>query len=190
MEKINGIRVFNPSTRATWRNWLATNHSSTEPVCLVLFHKKSKTPNLTYGDAVEEALCFGWIDNKGMKRDSESMYLQFCPRKENSSWSKLNRDRATKLIRDGLMTPAGQVFIDLTKRKGKWENSDETDSVPPELQKAFERRKKAFLNFQAFPPSSQRLIIKWIMDAKKSETRKQRIEKTVELASKNIWAKP
>src|SRR5688572_6063823 len=113
MEKKNGIRTFNPVNRNAWRKWLAANCTSTEPVCLILFHKKSKTPNITYDEAVEEALCFGWIDNKGMKRDEESMYLQFTPRKEKSNWSKPNRERAERMIQEGLMTKAGQMFIDL-----------------------------------------------------------------------------
>jgi uncharacterized protein YdeI (YjbR/CyaY-like superfamily) len=123
MEKVNGTRTFNPANRSAWRKWLEKNHTSTEPVCLVIFHKKSKTPNITYDEAVEEALCFGWIDNKGMKRDEESMYLRFCPRKEKSNWSKLNRERADKMIQKGLMTPAGKVLIDSAKRSGKWDAS-------------------------------------------------------------------
>src|SRR5687767_3015825 len=108
MEKINGIRAFNPANRSAWRRWLAANHMSPEPVCLVIFHKKSKTPNITYDEAVEEALCYGWIDNKGMKRNEESMYLQFVPRKEKSNWSKPNRERAERMTAEGLMTKAGQ----------------------------------------------------------------------------------
>ena len=190
MKKVNGVRTFNPANRSAWRKWLATNHTSIDPVCLVIFHKKSKTPNITYGEAVEEALCFGWIDNKGLKRDDESMYLQFCPRKEKSNWSKLNRERAEKMIQEGLMTEAGQIFIDIAKKSGKWEASLEADAIPPDLQKAFDKKKKAFQNFQAFAPSSKRLIIQWIIDAKKEETRQQRIEKTVTLAAQNIKAKP
>lgn len=190
MEKVNGVRTFNPANRSAWRKWLAANYTSTEPVCLVIFHKKSKTPNITYDQSVEEALCFGWIDNKGLKRDEESMYLQFCPRKENSNWSKLNRERSEKMIQEGLMTEAGQIFIDIAKRSGKWEASLEADVIPADLQKAFVKKKKAFQNFQSFAPSSKRLIIQWILDAKKDETRQQRIEKTVTLAAQNIKAKP
>jgi uncharacterized protein YdeI (YjbR/CyaY-like superfamily) len=125
-----------------------------------------------------------------MKRDGESMYLQFCPRKEKSNWSKLNRERAEKMIREGLMTEAGQAFIEMAKRSGKWNASVEADAIPPDLQKAFDKKKRAFQNFQSFPPSSQRLIIQWIIEAKKAETRQRRIEKTVELAAENIKAKP
>jgi uncharacterized protein YdeI (YjbR/CyaY-like superfamily) len=190
MEKVNGVRTSNPANRSGWRKWLATNHTSTEAVCLIVFHKKSKTPNITYDESVEEALCYGWIDNKGMKRDEESMYLQFTPRKESSNWSKLNRERSEKMIRAGLMTMAGQVFIDIAKKSGKWDASLEADVIPPDLQKVFDKKRKAFENFQSFPPSSKRLIIQWIMDAKKLETRQQRIEKTVTLAAQNIRAKP
>jgi uncharacterized protein YdeI (YjbR/CyaY-like superfamily) len=189
-EQKNGIRTFNPADRSAWRKWLAANHTSTEAVCLVIFHKKSRTPNITYDEAVEEALCYGWIDNKGMKRDAESMYLQFCPRKEKSNWSKPNRERAEKMIQEGLMTEAGQAFIDIARRTGKWDASIEADTIPPDLQKAFAKQKKAFQNFQSFAPSAQRLIIQWIIDAKKAETRQQRIEKTVALAAQNIKAKP
>jgi len=119
-EKINGIRTFKPAHRLSWRKWLIKNHTSTEPVCLIVFHKKSKTPNISYDEAVEEALCFGWIDNKGMKRDDQSMYLQFCRRKEKSNWSKLNRERAERMIREGLMTDAGKVLIEAAKKDGRW----------------------------------------------------------------------
>jgi uncharacterized protein YdeI (YjbR/CyaY-like superfamily) len=190
MEKKNGVRTFNPANRGDWRKWLKANHTSTDPVCLVIFHKKSKTPNITYDEAVEEALCFGWIDNKGMKRDGESMYLQVVPRKEKSNWSQPNKERAAKMIAEGLMTKAGQHFIDVAKKSGKWDSAVGADVIPADLQKAFDKKKKAFQNFQAFAPSSRRLIIQWIADAKRPETRKQRIEKTVTLAAQNIKAKP
>lgn len=120
MEKANGIRTFNPANRAEWRKWLAANHESGEPVCLVIYHKASKTPNLSYNDAVEEALCYGWIDNKGLSRDDDSMYLQLGPRKEKSNWSLLNKERVKRIIKAGLMTPAGQALIDAAKKNGKW----------------------------------------------------------------------
>lgn len=119
-EKINGVRTFNPANRNEWRKWLHENHASGEPVLLVIYHKNSRTPNLTYNDAVEEALCFGWIDNKGLSRDDDSMYLQVGPRKEKSNWSLLNKERVKRVIKAGLMTPAGQALIDAAKKNGKW----------------------------------------------------------------------
>lgn len=120
VEKINGVQTFNPANRDEWRTWLREHHNSSDPVCLVIYHKASKTPNLTYNDAVEEALCFGWIDNKGLSRDHDSMYLQVGPRKEKSNWSLLNKERVKRMIKAGLMTPAGQALIDAAKKNGKW----------------------------------------------------------------------
>ena len=119
-KKVNGIRTFKPQNRLAWRKWLIINHTSTEPVFLIVFHKKSKSPNISYDEAVEEALCFGWIDNKRMNRDDQSSYLQFCRRKEKSNWSKLNRERAERMMRDGLMTDAGMVLIDAAKKDRRW----------------------------------------------------------------------
>lgn len=119
-EKVNGIRTFKPQNRLAWRKWLIKNHTSTEPVLLIVFHKESKTPNISYDDAVEEALCFGWIDNKRMNRDDQSSYLQLCRRKAKSSWSKLNRERAERMMREGLMTDAGMALIDAAKKDRRW----------------------------------------------------------------------
>jgi uncharacterized protein YdeI (YjbR/CyaY-like superfamily) len=190
MEELNGVRTFNPANRSAWRKWLSKNYTSTDPVWVAIYHKGSEKPNLTYADVVEEALCFGWIDNRANKRDEESMYLRVVPRKEKSSWSKLNRERAERMIKEKLMTKAGQVFIDLAKKSGKWDAALESDVIPPDAKKAFAKKKKAFENFQAFAPFSKRMIVQWITEAKRPETRKARIDKTVELATKNIRAKP
>jgi uncharacterized protein YdeI (YjbR/CyaY-like superfamily) len=189
MEKVNGTRTFNPANRAAWRKWLA-NNKSPEPVCVVLYRKHSRRYNLAYADAVEEGLCFGWIDNRAWPRDGESSYLRFAPRKENGKWSKLNVERATRLIREGQMTKAGQIFIDIAKKTGTWEAAGDADHMPPDLQKAFTKSKKALKNFQAFAPFSKRMINQWILDAKRPETRDERVKKTVALAAKNIRSRP
>jgi len=189
MEKVNGTRTFNPANRMAWRKWLSAN-TSPEPVCVILYRKSSKKHNLTYADSVEEGLCFGWIDNRGWPRNKESSYLRFAPRKENSKWSKLNVSRATRLIRDGLMTKAGQTFIDIAKKTGAWIAARDADRIPPDLQAALHRNKKALKNFQTFPPFTRRMINQWILDAKRPETRNARIKKTVTLAAKNIRSRP
>jgi uncharacterized protein YdeI (YjbR/CyaY-like superfamily) len=182
-------KVFNPGNRDEWRQWLERNHTSTLPVCVVIFNKSSKTQNLSYEDAVEEALCFGWIDNKGMKRDHESMLLRFAPRKMQSNWSALNRNRAEKMIKQGKMTEAGMVFIDAAKKSGKWAAA-KSNAMPPDLKSAFMKQQNALKNFKNFAPSIQRQIINWVTDAKRPETRKRRIAETVEKAVKNIKVKP
>ena len=190
MEVKNNIQAIFAATRKEWRKWLQKNHKSEQSVWLIIFHKKSKTKSIYYDEAVEEALCFGWIDSKPNKRDEESYYLFFAQRKPKSKWSKANRERAERMTRQGLMTRSGQALIDLAKGSGTWEAlTDVQNSVIPEdLQKAFAKNKVAYKNFQAFPPSSKRIILEWISNAKKPETRSRRIEQTVELAAKNIKA--
>lgn len=123
VETNNGIEIFYALTRKQWRKWLEKNGQSKPSVCLIIYHKKSNTKSIYYNDAVEEALCFGWIDCKGNKRDLESYYLQFTPRKPKSNWSKLNRERVERMIKEGLMTEQGQKLIDIAKQTGKWEQN-------------------------------------------------------------------
>lgn len=190
MEMNNGIPAFYASTNAEWRNWLAENGSSEKAVCLILYHKKSKTPCIDYKESIEQALCFGWIDSKANKRDEESSYLQFTPRKAKSNWSKVNRERVERMLEQGLMTPAGQAMIDLAKANGCWEGLADAQNtiIPWDLQKLFDKNTEAFENFQKFSPSSKRMILEWITKAKKEETREKRIVQTVELAAKNVKA--
>lgn len=157
---------------------------------LIIYHKESKTPSVYYDEAVEEAICFGWVDSKPNKRDKESYYLFFAQRKPKSNWSKANRDRAEKMMKQGLMTKAGQLMINQAKETGTWMALEQVQQsvIPPDLQKLFDKNKTAFKNFQSFPPSSKRIILEWILNAKKPETRQQRIEQTVAFAAKNIKA--
>lgn len=120
MEKNKGIEAFHAQTRQQWRKWLEKNCTKKEAVYLILFRKASKTKSVYYLDAVEEALCFGWIDSAKNKRDAESAYQKFSPRRPNSNWSDLNIKRAKRLIKDGLMTEYGMKAIKMAKAKGKW----------------------------------------------------------------------
>ena len=120
METNNGIETFHAKTRAQWRKWLAKNCESKKSVCLVIGRKNSKTKSISYAESIEEALCFGWIDSKANKRDPESFYLQFTPRKPKSNWSKPNIERVERMIKEGLMTEHGQKSIDIARRTGSW----------------------------------------------------------------------
>lgn len=166
------------------------NHSSEKSVWLIIYHKSSSIPSVYYEEAVEEALCFGWIDSIAHKRDEESKYQFFAVRKTKSNWSKANRERAERMIAEKKMMPAGQAMIDLAKKTGAWTALVDVQNsvIPADLQKLFNRNKTALKNFNAFPPSSKRIILEWILTAKKPETRQQRIEETVKLAQKNIKA--
>ena len=190
METKNGVQVFYAKTRDEWRNWLTENCQSEKSVGLIVYHKKSKTPSVHFREAIEEAVCFGWVDSRADKRDDESFYLLFSQRNLKSSWGKVSKERAEKMIKAGLMTVHGQAIIDLAKETGTWNTLADAHNavIPDDLQKLFDKNKTAFENFQSFSSSSKRIILEWILKAKKSETRQKRIVQAVELAEKNIKA--
>lgn len=181
---------FYAKNRTEWRDWLTKNSNTTAAVWLIIYHKNSTIPSLTYDEAVEEALCFGWIDSKPNKRDTESYYLFFSKRKPKSNWSKANRERAERMIQSKQMTKWGLEMIELAKTTGTWLALKEVqDSILPEdLKRALETNLLASQNFEDFPPSSKRIILEWILNAKKEETRLKRINETVDLAAKGIKA--
>jgi uncharacterized protein YdeI (YjbR/CyaY-like superfamily) len=190
METKDGIKTFYAKDRREWRTWLRTNHSKEKNVWLILYKKESDVPTVHYEDAVDEALCFGWIDSRPNKRDKQSYYLLFSKRNPKSNWSEANRERAEKLIKQDLMEKAGFNLIELAKKNGTWTALTDVQNavIPDDLQHALNKNKKALSNFEAFPPSSKRIILEWILNAKKPETRQKRITETVTLAAKNIKA--
>lgn len=117
-ETVNGVEIYYAKTREQWRKWLEKYSRSEKEIFLVLYNKGSEVKSVGYAEAVEEALCFGWIDSLTKKRDVESRYQRFSPRKPNSNWSASNRERVERLIRQGLMTGDGQKLIDLAIQKG------------------------------------------------------------------------
>jgi len=122
METKDGKQAIYAKTRKEWRDWLQENNQTEKSVWLILYHKKSKVESINLVEATEEALCFGWIDSLCKKRDIESFYLTFTPRNpKKSKWSQPNRDRAQRMIEQGLMTEHGQKLIDIAKENGKWE---------------------------------------------------------------------
>jgi len=181
---------IHPKSRADWRKWLEVNHTRTEGVWLISYKKATGKPRFDYAEAVEEALCFGWIDSKPGKLDEERSMLWFSPRKAKTGWSKLNKERVGKLIVLGMMTPAGLTKIEAAKKDGSWDRLDTIHEmgIPPDLARAFSKNKTAREYFEAFPPSVKRAIFEWIASAKRPETRAKRIEETVTKAEKNIRA--
>lgn len=181
------VEVF-PRSRAEWRTWLLEHHATTKRVWVMIAKKGSNSSSLTVEEAVEEALCFGWIDSTANKVDDEKFKLTMSQRKPGSRWSGINKARVKKLIKEKLMTPAGLKCINDAKKSGAWTALDSIErlEVPVDLKKALKKNTRAFKNFDAFPPSAKRVILLWIDSAKKPETRVARIEKTVSLASENI----
>ncbi|HUG33843.1 MAG TPA: YdeI/OmpD-associated family protein [Anaerolineales bacterium] len=179
-----------PKSRAEWRKWLEKNHTRTEGVWFISYKKATGKPRMDYEESVEEALCFGWVDSKGNKLDEERSMLWFAPRKKGSGWAKPNKERIEKLLKAGLMAPAGLAKVEAAKKDGSWNALDavETLEIPPDLAKAFSKNKTAKKFFEAFPRSAKRAILEWISNAKKPETRAARILDTVTKAEKNIRA--
>jgi uncharacterized protein YdeI (YjbR/CyaY-like superfamily) len=180
----NGVH---PATRAEWRAWLEQNHTRKEGVWLISFKQATGKPRVTYDEAVEEALCFGWIDSKGNRLDNERTMLWFAPRKPRTGWSRLNKERVERLIESGLMTPAGLAKIEAAKQDGSWAALDAVEDlqIPPDLAQALTDHPPAQEYFEAFPRSVKRGILEWISNAKKLETRAKRIEETARLAAEN-----
>jgi uncharacterized protein YdeI (YjbR/CyaY-like superfamily) len=179
-----------PLSRAEWRQWLEKNHERKEGVWLVSFKKATGMPRFDYEEAVEEALCFGWIDSKGNKLDEERSMLWLAPRKPKTGWSKPNKIRIEKLTAAGLIAPAGLAKIEAAKQDGSWNALDSVEAleIPADLKKALAANRMAQQNFDVFPRSAKRAILEWISHAKKPETRAKRIEETVTQAEKNIRA--
>lgn len=174
-------------TPAEWRAWLELHHTQPNGVWLISYKQATGKPRVTYDEAVEEALCWGWIDSKPNKLDDERTMLWFAPRKAGTGWSKPNKERAEKLINVGRMAPAGLAKIDAAKEDGSWNALDGVEAlgIPPDLAQAFAANPTAQQYWDAFPRSAKRGILEWISNAKKPETRAKRIEETVTLAADN-----
>ncbi|MCS7037858.1 MAG: YdeI/OmpD-associated family protein [Saprospiraceae bacterium] len=189
-QEYKGVRTFYAKDRQAWRDWLAAHHASEKAVWLILYKKESGVPSVYYSEAVDEALCFGWIDSKPNKRDANSYYQFFAQRNPKSNWSRVNKEKVARLIEQGLMQPAGEAMIALAKQMGTWDALDDVENttLPDDLRALFEQNPVAYAHWEHFPRSATRAILEWILNAKKAETRQKRIEQTVALAEKNIKA--
>ena len=181
---------FLAETRSEWRAWLAENHARSAGVWLITYKKGSGKPRLTYGESVEEALCFGWVDSKPRKLDDERTMLWFAPRKPGSGWSALNKERVQRMIVQGLMAPAGMTKVEAAQQDGSWNALDAVEAleIPPDLETALASHGSARQNFDAFPRSVKRGILEWIVNAKRPATRARRVEETARLAGENVRA--
>ncbi len=181
---------FFAESRAQWRTWLEENHALSTGVWLVFYKKSAQKPTLTYDEQVEEALCFGWVDSRPQKLDDERTMLYFSPRKPKSGWARTNKERIEKLLAASLVMPAGLQKIEAARADGSWGKLDAVENleIPSDLGVELQKYSEALKNFEAFPRSAKRGILEWIVQAKKPETRKARIEETARLAQENIWA--
>ena len=182
--------TFHARDRAVWRSWLTHNHLTTQHVWLVIYHKDADMPSIYYDEAVDEALCFGWIDSKPNKRDHQSYFQYFSMRNPKSNWSKVNKLKVTQLSEEGRMAEAGLAMIRTAKETGTWSALEEVDNLilPDDLKTSFAANPEAFDHWQKFPPSSKRNILEWIFNARLPTTRTKRINEAVKKASQDIRA--
>jgi len=169
--------------RDRWREWLEAHHAEKREAWLVHTKKGHQGTALGYEEAVEEALCFGWIDGLLNRLDERRYILRYSPRRRNSVWSVNNIERVERLIREGRMTEAGLQKIEEAKENGQWDAAierEQVDVIPPELDKALRRKKGALAAYRALTPSHKKRYLYWLQSAKRAETRQRRIAKIVD----------
>ena len=176
------LPILAVASREAWDAWLAEQHATSSGVRLKLAKKGSAGRAVSYADAVEVALTYGWIDGQASKLDDDFWLCRFTPRRPNSKWSKINRSRAEELIARGEMKPAGLRQVEEAKADGRWERAYEapsTATVPDDLRAALERNPRAREFFDTLGKTNRYAILYRIEDAKKPDTRARRIEKYV-----------
>ncbi len=176
------------TNRHDWRTWLEANYATAIEVWLIHYKKHTGKPGLSLEEAVEEALCFGWIDGVLKPIDNEKYALRYSPRRRGSVWSEVNKRRVRKLIRQGLMTEAGLAQVKEAKANGEWRATalrEDTSNIPDDLRQALKANPRVQRSFDRLAPSHKRQYIYWISSAKTDKTRQRRIQETVRLVTAN-----
>ena len=174
--------------RGEWRAWLEQNHQKESEVWLVFYKVKVNKKSIKYNEAVEEALCFGWIDSLVRRIDDEKYMQKYTPRKANSYWSASNKARVARLMKAGLMTESGLKAIEIAKKNGAWNKLDSIDirlETPKQLADAFSKNQRARKEFEALARSRKKQLLWWIESAKRDETKEKRIKETIRLLVEN-----
>jgi uncharacterized protein YdeI (YjbR/CyaY-like superfamily) len=174
---MQSVEEYCPQNKNEWRAWLEENHDKVSAIWLVFYKKKSINYNLSWSEAVDEALCFGWIDSVKKSIDHEKSKQYFTKRKEKSNWSQVNKLKIEILIKKKLMRKAGYASIEIAKKNGSWNILDEIEAliVPDDLQKEFANYPGAEEYFNNLNKSSKKMLLYWIVSAKRAETRSKRI---------------
>lgn len=181
------METFYARDRTAWRKWLQEHHETKDQVWLIYYKKGSSMPTLSYTDAVDEALCFGWIDSRVKPIDDEKYMQFFSRRKPGSVWSKVNKEKIAKLTAEGRMTAAGLRSVDIAKQNGSWSILDSVEALemPEDLDRAFRGKTKARRYFTSLSRTDRRNILQWLVLAKRAETRERRINEIVDSALQN-----
>jgi uncharacterized protein YdeI (YjbR/CyaY-like superfamily) len=174
-------RIF--KTAADWRAWLEKHHGRASEIWLAYYKKSSGKRSVTYAEALDEALCFGWIDSTVRRLDEEKFMQRYTPRRPGSIWSTLNKKHIARLAAAGRMAPAGLAKVAAAKKDGSWNKLNAIDSIKPEtpadLEAALRKRPGARAKWEAQPPSQKKMYSWWVIQAKRPETRARRVEETV-----------
>ena len=167
-------------TRRQWRAWLEKNHDSVAEIWLVFHKRHTGKQSIEYDDAVEEALCFGWVDSLIKRLDDDRYARKFTPRKADSRWSTINRERYARMKKLGLLAPPG-IERPPTDRDGDAPPRRVGSTVPAYIQKAFKSNEKAWTYFEQLAPSHRRNYILWIDSAKREETKRKRLHEAIKM---------
>ena len=185
------IETYCPNSPAEWRKWLAENHQSKQSIWLIYYRASTKIPSLSWSEAVDEALCFGWIDST-KKTIDDARYMQyFSRRKPSSTWSKVNKDKVAHLTQSNLMAKAGFDVIETAKQNGNWSLMDDVEKliVPEDLKSALDANGSAMEFYQRQSKSIKKILLHWVVVAKRPETRKKRIAEIVAAAAEGLKPK-
>lgn len=190
METYNKVAAIEAESPNAWRSWLEAHHTTTASVWLIIYKKDSGVSSVHYPEAVDEALCYGWVDSKPNKRDEKSYYQFFSKRNPKSNWSRVNKNKVARLRAEGKMASAGEEMVRVAQETGTWTALDAVENleVPGDLQQALDQNPSAQKYWEAFPRSAKRGILEWILQAKRPETREKRIAETTAKAAADIRA--
>ena len=185
------LEIYRPQSQEDWRSWLNENHNSKQSVWLVYYTKKSTIPSLSWSEAVDEALCFGWIDSTRKTIDDTTFMQFFSKRKPKSNWSKINKEKVQQLMENGRMTKAGFESIEIAQQNGSWTILDEVEEllIPNDLEIAFTQHAGSKDYFLSLSKSARKIMLSWIVLAKRQETRQKRIDEIVESAGQQLKPK-
>jgi uncharacterized protein YdeI (YjbR/CyaY-like superfamily) len=179
MNSSTGIAIKSFATQHTWREWLEKNYSESDGIWLRIFKQDSGKKTVTHDEALDEALCFGWIDGQRKKHDEVSFLQKFTPRRAKSIWSKRNREKTAKLIKEGRITPAGLAEIEQAKSDGRWARAYDSPKnmvVPADFLKELKKNKKAYKFFETLNKTNKFAIAFRLHNAKRPETRERRMK--------------
>ena len=188
MKNAENLPILSFDTQQDWETWLAEHHTDSKGIWLKIAKKETGVPSVSYSEALESALCYGWIDGQKDSFDDSYWLQKFTPRRPKSVWSKVNCDKATELIVKGRMQPAGLRQVGLAKADGRWESAYQSQSkitIPEDFQSELDKNQQAKEFFGTLNSANRYAILYRIETAKKPETRSARIQKFIEMLAKN-----